>query len=275
MVEKRLGRGLEYLITDGVKEGEEILRLPIETIQPNPYQPRQDFDEEAEKALAESIRLHGILQPIIVRRGKGTFEIVAGERRWRAAKKAGLREIPCLRRRADDEEMLALALIENIQRQDLDPIEKATAFKDMMNRLSLTQDGVSKRLGLSRPAVANFLRLLTLPKAIQESVSRGTITFGHAKAIMALEDPEDQEALHRKILAIGLSVRATEKEAKKTAKKGKKRTSRSTPHIKELENTLMNKLGTKVRIQPSGKGGKIIIDFYSNEDFERISDLIG
>ncbi|MHC4600377.1 MAG: ParB/RepB/Spo0J family partition protein [Planctomycetota bacterium] len=276
MVEKRLGRGLEYLISDGVQEGEEILHLPLNAIGPNPYQPRKLHDEDAEKELAASIKAHGLLQPIVIRRGGEGFEIVAGERRWRAAKRAGMKDIPCIRRGAEDDDMLALALVENIQRKDLDPVEKGRAFKEMMANLGITQESVAKRIGLSRAGVANFLRLLTLPKEIQESVSRGTITFGHAKAIMALKDMEDQKNLYRRILTAGLSVRETEKEAKtRGKKKGKKKRGRFSAQVKELEEGLMAKLGTKVRIQPSRKGGKIIIDYYSNDDFERIYEMIG
>ncbi|MHC4778982.1 MAG: ParB/RepB/Spo0J family partition protein [Planctomycetota bacterium] len=275
MVERRLGRGLDFLITDRVQEGEEILRLPVDAVEPNPYQPRKLHDEEAEKELAASIKAHGLLQPIVIRRGGSGFEIVAGERRWRAARRLGLKEIPCIRRSADDDDMLALALVENIQRRDLDAVEKARAFREMMASLSITQEEVAKRIGMSRAAVANFLRILALPKEIQESVSRGTITFGHAKAIMALKDKTDQVELYRRIVAAGLSVRETEKEAKaRTRKKGKKKAKYSA-QMAELEEMLMNKLGTKVRIQHSGKGGKIIIEYYSAEDFERITDLLG
>jgi ParB family chromosome partitioning protein len=276
MAEKRLGRGLEYLISDGVQEGEEILRLPVDAIGPNPYQPRKLHDEDAEKELAASIKSHGLLQPIVIRRGGEGFEIVAGERRWRAARRAGLSELPCIRRRVEDDDMLALALVENIQRRDLDAVEKARAFKEMMASLKITQEVVAKRIGLSRAAVANFLRILTLPEEIQESVSRGTITFGHAKAIMALKDREDQKSLYRRIVTAGLSVRETEKEAKSRGKKkGKKKKGKYSAQVQELEEALMAKLGTKVRIQPSGKGGKILIEYYSNDDFERIFEIIG
>ncbi len=274
MAERRLGRGLEYLISEGPRSGEEVNLLSLDEIVPNPFQPRKEFDATAEKSLAESIRQHGVLQPVVVRRGKEGFEVVAGERRVRASRRAGLSEIPCIQRTAADEEMLSLALVENIQREDLDPIEKARAFKDLMKRLELTQDGVARRIGISRAAVANFLRLLNLPKEIRDAVSRGTISFGHAKAIMALKDKSEQAKFFRRIVAGNLSVRETEKESKAVARKKKKR-KKSSAQVSALEESLMEKLGTKVRIRTSGKGGKIVIDFYSPEDFERIADLIG
>jgi ParB family chromosome partitioning protein len=233
-------------------------------------------NEEAEKELAASIKAHGILQPIVIRRGGEGFEIVAGERRWRAAKRLKLSEIPCIRRPVEDDDMLTLALVENVQRRDLDPVEKARAFKEMMGSLSITQEEVARRIGLSRAGVANFLRLLALPKDIQDGVSRGTISFGHAKAIMALKDKAEQEDLFRRILTGGLSVREAEKEAKsRKRKKGKRGKKKYAAQVAELEESLMNKLGTRVKIQPGRKGGKILIDYYSDEDFERIFELLG
>jgi ParB family chromosome partitioning protein len=275
MAEKRLGRGLEFLISDSVGEAEALLNLQIEDLHPNPFQPRMEIDEDAEKELAESIKLHGILQPIVVRKAKAGYEIVAGERRWRASKRIGLKEVPCVLRKAGDDQMLELALIENIQRKDLDPVEKAKGFKEMIGRASITQEEVALRIGISRAAVANFLRLLDLPKEILDSVSRGTISFGHAKAIMALEDAEDQRRMMHRILSAGLSVRESEKEARKSASKKKARRTSRHAQITELERNLMEKLGTKVVIKTSGKKGKIIIEFYSNEDFERIAEMIG
>jgi ParB family chromosome partitioning protein len=274
MAEKRLGRGLEFLISDSVGEKEDLLSLPIDSLQPNPFQPRHDMDEDSEKELAESIRMHGILQPIVARRVKDGYEIIAGERRWRASKRVGLKLVPCVVRGAEDEQMLELALIENIQRKDLDPVEKARGFKEMMGKASVTQEEVSRRIGISRTAVANFLRLLDLPQDILENVSRGTISFGHAKAIMALGDAEDQRKLMRRILASGMTVRESEKEAKKSGKKKGRRTAKMA-QLSELEKNLMEKLGTKVTIKTAGKGGKIIIEFYSHDDFERIAEMIG
>jgi ParB family chromosome partitioning protein len=274
MTDRRLGRGLEYLITEGTKDGEEVSVIRLEAIKPNPYQPRVVHDEEAEKELSESIRIHGLLQPIVVRSADKGYEIVAGERRWRAAKRAGMIEIPCIRRKAGDEEMLALALVENLQRRDLNPIEKGKAFKDMADRLSITQEEVARRIGMSRAGVANFLRLLSLPEDIQQGVSRGTITFGHAKAILALGDAAEQQQLYRRIISVGLSVRDAEKEVKKHRKRTARKKSRYGAQFSELEERLGQKLGTRVHIQSSGKGGKIVIEFYSPDDFERIFELI-
>ncbi len=274
MNRKRIGKGIDLLIS-GIESGqaEEILQAETAKIKPNPYQPRKAEDAEADRELADSIRRNGILQPVLVRRVEGGYELIAGERRLRACMSLGMETIPAVVKQATDRKMMEMALVENVQRKDLNPIELAAAFKDMMDKLGITQEELASRVGKSRPAVANHLRLLALPKEIQDSVSRGTITFGHAKSILALKTDAERLSMLKEILSLGLNVRASESSVRKSS--ARKRPQQSRPVIAELEENLMRSLGTKVRIKSSGKGGKIIIDFYSHEDFERIIELIG
>jgi ParB family chromosome partitioning protein len=276
VAKKRLGRGLDYLLTssfdsDSQVPSEEILELPLEKIVPNPYQPRKDMDSKADAELAASIARNGLLQPIMVRKTADGWQLVAGERRWRACMSLEKkRTIPALVRAVSDMRMLELALIENVQRRDLNPVEQGLAYKEMADQLNLTHEEVASRVGKSRAAVTNFIRILNLPVEIQDHVSRGTITMGHARSLLALKTSSEQKALLSAILASGLSVRQTESAVKKTVTQARSKP----PIIQELEERLMRSLGTKVRIRTARKGGKIVIDYYSNEDFDRLLEIL-
>jgi len=277
VAKKKLGRGLDYLLTSNFDSNskvpaEEILELPLEKIVPNPYQPRKNMDSEADAELAASIARNGLLQPIIVRKTADGWQLVAGERRWRACMSLEERHtIPALVRAVSDRRMLELALIENVQRLDLNPVELGLAYKEMADQLNLTHEEVASRVGKSRAAVTNFIRILNLPAEIQDHVSRGTITMGHARSLLALKTASEQKALLSAILSSGLSVRQTESAVQK---KTLTRTRSKSPILQELEERLMRSLGTKVRIRTARKGGKIVIDYYSNEDFDRLLEIL-
>ncbi len=271
---KRLGKGLDLLISGiGAGPEEEVLNVRIGEIRPNPYQPRKAVDEEADRELADSIKRNGLLQPVVVRRSEGGYELIAGERRWRAGKSIGLENIPAVVKQVSDKKMMELALVENIQRKDLNPIELAVAYREMMEKTGITQEDLASRVGKSRAAVANHVRLLTLPAEVQENVSRGTITMGHAKSILSLKTEAERLAMLKAILDSGMNVRHAEEKARKALKRPGQQF--SGPLMTELEENLMKVLGTKVRIKPTSKGGRILIDYYSNEDFERIIELFG
>jgi ParB family chromosome partitioning protein len=253
------------------------MEIELARIELNPDQPREHMDPEALRGLADSIRSAGVLQPVVVReRGDGMYELVVGERRLRAAQTVGLEAIPALVRDVADEEMLELALIENIQREDLNPIEKARAIRRMIEKLSLTQEQAGQKLGLERPTIANFLRLLDLPGEVQEMVSRGTVSGGHARAILALEDNDERVELARAVADRGLSVRETERlAAGGTLSAGKKRIRpEPAPQIKRLEGLLREALGTKVELRQRGRRGKIIVHFESPDDFDRLFEIM-
>jgi ParB family chromosome partitioning protein len=278
MIDRKLGRGLDFLIGEGRDTSEdEIRQVEIGAIAPNPFQPRRAFDREALEELTESIRRNGVLQPILLRQVDDRFEIVAGERRWRAAGKAGLEAIPAVVKTVDDDRMLELALVENIQRQDLNPIERAEAYRSYIDTLGLTQEKAAERLGKDRSTVANTMRLLELSEEIRLLVSRGTLTMGHARALLGLPDEEAREILARRIVAEGLSVRAVEKAVK--AARTPRTPTRPAPeppaYLVELEGRLRERFGTRVRIQERGGRGKLVIEFYSRDDFDRIYELLG
>ena len=308
---KHLGRGLQSLlgpITTIIPD--EKMQMPIEINPPNfspdkelskslreistdsilanPYQPRTSWDEQELQELAESIRLKGVIQPIVVRPavrigmpdGRANFELIAGERRLRAARIAGLSAIPALVRAATDQELLELALIENINRTDLNPIERAKAYQNYINTFNLTQDEAANRLGQSRPVVANYLRLLDLPQEIQEMLTSGQLSMGHARAILSLPTDELRRKLANRAMAGRLSVREVERLVRRflsISDKTRRPLPVKPPHILDLENRLTSELGTKVTIETrkSGQRGKIIIEFYSIEDFDRISERLG
>ncbi len=279
MSKKGLGRGLESLIpVETIQDGERVEMLSIAEIEPNRYQPRRDFDQEKLEELAESIRNHGVVQPIIVRPLRPGYELIAGERRWRAAQLAGLTEIPAVVRSLSDGEAMEIALIENIQRQDLNPIEEARAFQRLIAEFSLTQDEVAKRVARSRPQVTNTLRLLQLSPEIQEYVSRGTLSMGHARALLSL-NLEQQTALVTRVIKEGLSVRQVEESVKRqqeamaTVTAKQKRTADSGSY-RRWENELKQRLSTQVRITRSGKKGKIEVEFFSEDDLERILEIL-
>lgn len=276
MKERRLGRGLESLLglTPEVPQACDVLQIPLDQLVPNPYQPRKVFTDEEMQDLVRSIREKGVLQPILVRRNGSNFELIAGERRWRAAKEVGLETIPALVKELSDDQMLEVALIENTQRADLNPMERARAYRELMLRFQLTQEEASRRLGLERSTVANFVRLLELPPEIQSAVSRGTISQGHARALLAIKDPVEQAAVARRIEREGLSVRQVELLAR-----GRKRTPKKAPmrvpHLADLEERIREKLGSKVRIDSRGQRGCICIEYYSIEHFEQILQKLG
>jgi ParB family chromosome partitioning protein len=282
---QRLGKGLSALIpgADQVDEGtsRRVREIRIDTIKPNPYQPRMEIDDEKLDELVDSIKRHGIIQPVVVRETDEGYELVAGHRRCLAAKKLKMATIPAVVEDLPDIGMMQIALIENIQRQDLNPIEEATAYQRLIDEFGLTQEDIADVIGKSRPAVANTLRLLNLPKQIQESVSRGTISAGHAKCLLSL-DGDVQIKLWEEIIATGMSVRDAE-EAVKQIKAGKKkdhkdsgvpvRMKKTNPQVVELEETLRRYFGTQVKIKQGPKKGYIEIEYYSPEDLERILGL--
>lgn len=265
-----------------------VAEVELENVRPNPYQPRQDFDEEALAELAESIRQIGIVQPITVRAlGDGRFELIAGERRLRAARRAGLKRIPAYVRAAEGEAQLEMALVENLQREDLNPIEIALSYRRLVEECALTQDEVARKVGKSRAAVANALRLLKLPAPVQASLRDGTLTGGHARMLVAIETPEDQLALHRHIVEKGLSVRQVEQLARtyharrKNVKSPPQPTeqaaapSREALQIEAFTRALRDRLATQVAIrQHPGGGGRIEIAYYSPDDLERVLEVL-
>lgn len=255
----------------------EVVKIPLESVVPNPKQPRKYFDENNLKELAESIKEHGVIQPIIVTKINGNkYELIAGERRLEASKLIGLKEIPAIARLATSQQKLELALVENIQRHNLNPIEEAKAYQKLQNEFNLTQEEIAKRTGKSRSAIANIIRLLELPIEIQRGIIEEKITEGHARAILGLENPEKQRALYELILKNNLTVRAVENKVREiTVHTHKRKTSKQADsYIRDLEDNIQEKLGTKVQIKKQGSSGKITIDFYSEEEFEKIIGLL-
>ncbi len=251
-----------------------ISEIEINKIVQNPYQPRTNFDEEKLAELAASIKEHGIIQPIVVSLKGDQYEIIAGERRFQAAKKAGLTKVPVIIRKVNDQQKLELAIIENIQRHDLNPIEEAESFLKLTHEFELSQDEISLKVGKSRSAVANKMRLLKLPREIQRALMEEKINEGHAKAILAIENPEKQMALFELILKNNLTVRQTEDKTKEVAVRMHKRTLNIDPEIKAIEDKLMGILGTKVKLAKSRQGGRILIDYYSQEELDNILQKI-
>jgi len=272
---KALGRGLDALIPGAGKlppaaAPAAARELPIEMITPNPRQPRREFDETTLSELSASIRVNGVVQPLLVRPRDGTYELVAGERRLRAAERAGLRQVPVVVRELSDAESLELALIENVQRDDLSPIEEATAYQRLVDEFGHTQEAIAAQVGKSRSAVANSLRLLRLPDAIKRELARGRLTAGHARALLSLDNSDAQLRAARQILARQMSVRDTEKLV--PARHDGSRPTGRDPHRQALERELAAALGTRVRIRPRGRGGRIEIEYYSPEELQGISD---
>lgn len=252
-----------------------VLYIDINDIKPNTGQPRKHFDEEKLEELASSIHQHGLIQPIVLRKLKTGYEIVAGERRWRACRIVGLKEVPCIVKELTDEENMLLAIIENMQREDLNPIEEAEGLKQMIDTYGLTQEQVSYSVGKSRPYITNSLRLLKLPEEVRTLTASGEISVGHAKALAAVKDRDKQITLAKKTAKDGLSVRQIELMAKET-----KAPARKAPKVKKsadekkIEEDMKNALGTKVNLNRKGKKGKIEIEFYSDEELERLIELI-
>lgn len=287
MKKSSLGTGLSSLIpektkrfSEGVPANKEtdVINVSVDSIVPNPNQPRYYFDGENLKDLAESIREHGVVQPIIVTKlAEGKYELIAGERRLRASKLIGNREIPAIVRKADNQEKLELAIIENVQRHNLNAIEEAKAYKRLKEEFALTQEEIAKKLGKGRVAVANTMRLLELPVEIQRGLIENKITEGHARAILGLENPEKQRALYELILRDKLTVRDVENKVREiNIPTHTRKISALTvsPEIQDLENRLQQSLGTKIQIKKKGTSGKIMIDFFSEEEFEKIKNLL-
>ena len=284
MVTKRvaLGKGLGALIPDfGKEESRTLLYCGIEEIVPNRSQPRKHFDESKLQELAESIKGKGILEPLIVRRvNGGGYELIVGERRWRAAQKAGLKEVPILVREVEGREVLELSLIENLQREDLNPIEEAEAFRRLIEEFNISQEALAARIGKDRTTITNTLRLLKLPSEARNQLLQNHITSGHARAILSLENKEKQKELCALIIKKGLSVREAEALAKRWSEKPKKggapakKKSDWESQLNSLQDSLRRHLGTKVHITQKGKKGKIEIEYYSFDDLERIIETI-
>jgi ParB family chromosome partitioning protein len=281
MNRKALGRGLGALLSSDrtIDLGSEPSEVELSSIVPGPMQPRVNFDEAALASLAESIKTHGIVQPLLVRRSGEDFELIAGERRWRAAKMAGLTRVPVLVKEVADQDLLEIALIENIQREDLNPIEEAHAYKRLIENVGLTQEALATRVGRDRSYITNYLRLLRLPDDLQQLVKEGRLSTGHARTILGVSHEDLQRRLARQIIEGGLSVRATELLVQKATADRPARTARPQtvdPNIRAAETKLRRALGTQVRILQVGNDGrgKVEISFFNNQDLDRIYDLL-
>ncbi len=278
--QRGLGRGLGALIDDFSPEAgqETITKLPLQKVEPNPNQPRRSFDEEELQALADSIAEHGILQPLAVRALDGGFyQIIAGERRWRAARMAGLSEVPVVVLDADDRTVMELALIENLQRQDLNPMEEAEGYRVLMEDYGLTQEQAAARVGKSRPAVTNALRLLALPDEVREMVENGTLSAGHARAVLSLPNERLQKAAAQKIIALRLSVRQAEAMCKRMAageKTEKPKSELTVDYVGECEKALTKQLGRRVKIVSGKRKGRFELEFYGEDDLQRLYDAL-
>jgi|FaiFalDrversion3_1042247.scaffolds.fasta_scaffold00013_4 ParB family chromosome partitioning protein len=273
-----LGRGLGALIpgAGGADRGEPVELLPVDRIRPSRVQPRQEITRESLEDLVASIRAHGVLQPVLVRPVGGEYELVAGERRWRAAVLAGLERVPALVRPLSDAQALQVALVENLQREDLNPVERARAFHRLLVEFGLTQRQVAEAVGLSQPAVANALRLLTLPEPVLRSLEEGRLTEAHGRLLLTVEDPTVRERLWRATLEEGLSVRALQERIYREARRRSKapRGGRLDPNLEAVLEALRVKLGTQVRLRQGRRKGVLEIEFYSEEDLARLCDLL-
>lgn len=278
MSKRGLGRGLEALIPVLDKHEENVQEIDIKKIVANDKQPRKDFDESKLDELAASMKQHGVLQPVILRKKGSVYELVAGERRWRAAAKAGIERIPAIVKELSDAEVMEIALIENLQREDLNPMEEAMAYKSLMNDFGLTQEELSKRVGKSRSQIANTVRLLNLDKEIQDLVTDDKLTAGHARALLSIQDKSMRIKLAKRICEEDLSVRQTEQIVKKISKEKSKMANEKpkeiNPVIIDITEKLQRALGTRVKIKGNEKRGKIEIEFYSGDELERILEAI-
>ncbi len=278
--QKGLGKGLGALLGDFSEESIEASayrELPIYKIEPNPDQPRRDFDEEELQALAESISIHGVIQPLTVRElPSGYYQIIAGERRWRAARQAGLSDVPVVVIEADDRKAMELALIENLQRQDLNPVEEALGYQSLIHEYGLTQEEAANRVGKSRPAVANALRLLGLCPEVLEKVKTGELTAGHARAILSLKSEKKQLEAAKKIIALSLSVRQAETLCKNMDKEPapKKEPVFAVDYVAECEKSLSKHLGRGVKIVNGKRKGRFELEFYGQEDLQKLLDAL-
>ncbi|MBH5319308.1 ParB/RepB/Spo0J family partition protein [Paenibacillus sp. GSMTC-2017] len=277
---KRLGRGLDALIPSlSVNDDDKVIEIPLSQLRPNPYQPRKTFDEDSIKELAESIKQHGIIQPIIVRTVLKGYEIIAGERRFRASQYCGNTTVSAVVRTFTDQQVMEIALIENLQREDLNALEVAIAYQALMDKFKLTQEELSLKVGKSRSHIANFVRLLSLPNEIKEYVSRGTISMGHARALAGVKDQDVQRELANLTVTSEWSVRELEDAIQKLDTKGtgqqkqQKQTKRD-PYIDQLEETLRERFKTTVKIKQQRDKGKIELQYYNKQDLERLLELL-
>src|SRR5215212_558237 len=281
MTRRALGRGLSALLSDKpATTSEEMVEIDLDLIEPNNFQPRTSFDEDRLEQLAQSIRANGIIQPLLVRRlFADKYQLVAGERRWRAAQRAGLHRVPCVVKEIPEDKMLELALIENIQRQELNAIEEAQAYKRLIETLGLTQEMVAQRVGRDRTFVTNYLRLLRLPEDIQRMVEAEQISMGHARALLGVDEPEIQRKLAKEVSEKGLSVRQTERAIKRIVEGEETEiitAIKEDPNFRAAEDKLRRKFSSKVHILVNQKsnGGKIEIEFFDNNDLNRIYEII-
>jgi ParB family chromosome partitioning protein len=280
MQKQALGKGLGALIPDlsALDDKEKtalgIHEIELDKIVPNEYQPRKVFDDDKLKELAASIKEQGVIQPVIVHRAGSGYELIAGERRWRASRLAGLKTIPALVKEATKRELLEMALIENIQREDLNPLEAAEAYKRLQDEFKLTQEDLARRVGKERSTVTNFLRILGLPKEIKHELAAGSLSMGHAKALLSLERSRDQIQAAILITKKGLSVREAEALASRLKNPPKDKKARLSHELKAMEEKLKKALGTKVSIASKSKGGRIVIEYYSAEELDRILEKI-
>ena len=278
---KGLGKGLNALLDAPSQLNDQVTSLPLQKIEPNPLQPRKLFDEEELQTLSESITQHGIIQPLTVRKGQnGFYQIIAGERRWRAARMAGLRTVPVVVIEADDRTVMELALVENLQRQDLNPMEEAMGFRQLMEEYGLTQEQVAEKVSKSRSAVANALRLLNLSSPIAQLVTDGQLSAGHARAVMVLKTQKEQEQAARKIIALELSVRQAETLCKNMAKAAEKEAEPQkvkpleVDYVAECEKTLSKALNRGVKITRGKRKGKFELEFYGDDDLQRLYEAL-
>ena len=289
MAKSGLGKGLSALISTRpapirleAEPGEKIQKADLATIVPSPLQPRKDFAAEALSELVESIRQHGIIQPLVVRNVGGKHELIAGERRWRAAQEAGLAQVPIITRTATDLEVLELSLIENLQRADLNPIEEAQAYARLANEFGMRQEDIAQKVGRSRAAVANSMRLLDLHQQVQTWVTQGLLSVGHAKVLLALKEPQEQRAVAETILRRSATVRATERLVARQLGSTRPRRRRqgaanaaTSATIEDLQNRLQQHLGTRVTLHHGEKRGRIEIEYYGNDDLQRVLGALG
>ena len=272
---KGLGRGLDALFGDEQASSAAPQGIRLSDIEPNPRQPRQDFDPAALEELAQSIRENGVITPITLRKTGDTYQIIAGERRWRASRMAGLHEIPAVVLDVDENTAYALALIENLQREDLNPMEEAEGYRRLTQELGLTQEQAARRVGISRPAVANALRLLSLPKAVAALLRDKEISAGHARALLPLEDPERMEQAAKTVIGQQLSVRQTELLVKRLLSQPKDAPEKQPDiYVADLERAMEALTGHRIAIQPGAKKGRVVIEYYGNEDLEAVCDAL-
>jgi ParB family chromosome partitioning protein len=276
---KVLGKGLASLIPAREhRPGATVTLVPVDQIAPNPYQPRKHFTQEALADLAESIKAQGILQPVLVKRVAAGYELIAGERRWRASRLAGLKEIPAVIRDAGREESLAMALVENIQRENLDPVEAALAYQALADEFDLSQEEIASMVGKDRATIANSLRLLKLPTGVQEDLAAGRLSMGHARALLALEEPKTIQKARDEVLSRDLSVRETEALVRRISRGKREQPGRKTraddPLLADLEARLRRRFSARVEISRKGKGGVLSIGFADEEDLERIIEIL-